>query len=269
MLTSNVFLLGALAGFTIFLGLPVAFISRGAKWKTALNAVAIGILIFLLVEVLQKGWEPVEGSFVAATAGGAGWTAAWAKLAIFAFALSLGLLSLVWFEYRFIHHRAERDAQGNALPLTPAALSTMIAVGIGLHNFSEGLAIGASIASGALTFAVLLAIGFALHNATEGFGIAAPLHGTRPTWGFLALVGLVGGGPTFVGALLGSLWTSEYLDIAFLALAAGALLFVIKELLHHARKIPTPRDGFYVMSAVALGVLLGFGTDLVVTLAGA
>ena len=267
MLDRNVLLMGALAGATIFLGLPIAFLRRGRRLKNIMNAVAIGILLFLLVEVLQKGWEPVETGF--ATANGV-YAPGIAMLLIFAAGLFVGLLSLVWFEYYYLHRAAMRQgAPTTPGSVSPQALSLMIAIGIGLHNFSEGLAIGASAANGALSFALLLAVGFALHNTTEGFGIAAPLHGTKPTWGFLALAGLIGGGPTFVGAVLGSLWTNEYLNVAFLALAGGALLYVIKELLHHTRRIEHPREAFSLMTAVAAGVLLGFGTDLVLTLSGA
>jgi ZIP family zinc transporter len=81
----------------------------------------------------------------------------------------------------------------------------MIAVGIGLDNFAEGLAIGTSAAAGESQLTVLLIVGFGLHNATEGFGLVAPLSaaGTRPSWGRLGLLGLVGGGPTFLGTFVG------------------------------------------------------------------
>src|SRR6202158_1308239 len=103
--------------------------------------------------------------------------------------------------------------------------------GIGLHNFAEGLAIGTSAAAGEISLAVLLVIGFGLHNATEGFGIVAPLAGQRPSWGFLALLGLVGGGPTFAGTLVGQRFVNDIVSIAFLGLAAGSILYVVIELL--------------------------------------
>ena len=78
-----------------------------------------------------------------------------------------------------------------------------IAVAIGLHNFAEGLAIGVSAQAGEIGLATVLIIGFALHNATEGFGIVGPLGGVRPSWRWLGLAGLVGGGPTFLGAMVG------------------------------------------------------------------
>jgi ZIP family zinc transporter len=103
----------------------------------------------------------------------------------------------------------------------------MIATGLGLHNFSEGLAIGQSAVQGQIALASLLII---------GFGIVGPLAGTRPSWGFLGLMGLVGGGPTFLGTILGYSFVSQRISILFLALAAGAILFVIGELYHVARR---------------------------------
>jgi ZIP family zinc transporter len=139
-----------------------------------------------------------------------------------------------------------------------------IATGLGLHNLSEGLAIGESAHAGAIAFAGVLVVGFALHNITEGFGIAAPMT-TDPkpaSWGFLALAGLIGGGPTFIGTWIGYLASSPYLSVAFLAVAAGALLYVLNELFHLGRRLCTP-------PAFAWGLLLGFltayGTDLFLT----
>ena len=141
-----------------------------------------------------------------------------------------------------------------------------IAIGIGLHNFAEGLAIGNSAAAGELSLAVLLVIGFGLHNATEGFGIVAPLTGTRPSWGYLALLGLIGGGPTFVGTLAGQAFVNETLSIAFLGLAAGSILYVVIELLAVARKANLKTVTTW---GVFFGLVLGFVTDAIVTAAGA
>ena len=107
-----------------------------------------------------------------------------------------------------------------------------IAAGIGLHNFSEGLAIGQAATGGELTLAVLLIVGFALHNSSEGFGIVGPLAaaGVRASWGWLGLAGLIGGGPTLLGTIVGSSFSSSYLYVGCLARAGGALLYVIGEL---------------------------------------
>ncbi len=105
-----------------------------------------------------------------------------------------------------------------------------IAVAIGLHNFAEGLAIGVSAKAGAIGLATVLIIGFGLHNATEGFGIVGPLGGVRPSWGWLGLAGLIGGGPTFLGTLVGYQVHSPALELAFYALAGGAILYVVGEI---------------------------------------
>src|SRR5213082_918263 len=121
--------------------------------------------------------------------------------------------------------------------LSPARwLALFIATGIGLHNFSEGLAIGQSVARNEVSLALVLIIGFGLHNATEGFGIVAPLavEDARPSWSFLLLLGLVGGGPTFLGTIVGRSFVNETLFVAFLALAAGSILYVVIQLLNVA-----------------------------------
>ena len=132
--------------------------------------------------------------------------------------------------------RAELAALAERASLT---LGMLIAVAIGLHNFSEGLAIGVSARGGEVALATTLIIGFALHNATEGFGIVGPLGGVRPSWRWIILAGLIGGGPTFVGTLVGYRVTSPALEIAFYTLAAGAILYVVGQLWNSRQ--PPPR----------------------------
>jgi hypothetical protein len=137
--------------------------------------------------------------------------------------------------------------------LTPARwLALFIATGIGLHNFSEGLAIGQAAALDKLSLAYVLVIGFGLHNATEGFGIVAPLTGDAepPSWRFLALLGVIGGFPTFFGTMVGQAWTSTGVSILFLSLAAGSILYVVMELLNVCRL-------FSSKTVTAWGLLLG------------
>ena len=118
-----------------------------------------------------------------------------------------------------------------------------------------------------VTLALVLIIGFGLHNATEGFGIVAPLSGseTRPTWKFLFLLGLIGGGPTFVGTLLGHVWVNETVSVAFLALAAGSILYVVIQLMNVNQKL-----GYKTLVAWMLlaGLSLGFATDFIIEAAG-
>jgi zinc transporter, ZIP family len=163
---------------------------------------------------------------------------------------------------------AVSPARGIAAWSTARRLSLLIAIGIGLHNFGEGLAIGGSAAAGDIGLATILVIGFALHNGTEGFGIVAPLaaEGDRPSWGFLLLMGLIGGGPTFVGTAVGSQFTSDAMSVIFLTLAAGSILYVVIQLLGVAHKNGRKELIYW---GVLLGLAAGFVTDMVVTAGGA
>src|SRR5207244_3413627 len=146
-------------------------------------------------------------------------------------------------------------------------LALLIAIGIGVHNFGEGLAIGQAAAASQISLAVTLIVGFSLHNATEGFGICGPMsgEGTQPSWGFIALLGVIGGLPTFLGTVLGQAWSSEAASVVFFAVAAGSILYVVQELFAVNRKFAHPR---LVAWLVLAGITLGFATDFVVTAAG-
>src|SRR5262249_39354635 len=146
-------------------------------------------------------------------------------------------------------------------------LGMLIAVAIGVHNFSEGIAIGVSARAGESGLAATLVVGFALHNATEGFGIIGPLNGTRPSWRWLGLAGLVGGGPTFLGTIIGYRISAEWLQLGFLALAAGAILYVVGELWGGAIKRATASKNV-ILGGIILGFLLGYASDLVLVYAG-
>ncbi len=164
---------------------------------------------------------------------------------------------------------AEFGKSRSLLHLSPShTLALFIATGIGLHNFSEGLAIGQSSAQGAISLAVVLVIGFALHNATEGFGICAPLSGEAepPSWAFLGIMGLIAGGPTFLGTLIGQSWVSEAISVVFLALAGGSILYVVIELLNVLRGAGSKA---MVTWGILVGLILGFGTDFILVAAGA
>jgi ZIP family zinc transporter len=112
----------------------------------------------------------------------------------------------------------------------------------------------------------VLIIGFALHNATEGFGIVGPLGGVRPSWRWLGVAGLVGGGPTFLGAMLGYQVHSGPLELCFYALAGGAILYVIGEIWAGVRRYGHRELGLYLLAG---GFLLGVATDLIVSYGGA
>ena len=277
---TKILLLGAVAGLTVFLGLPLGRMATSdTRIRSLLSASATGILLFLLWDVLSQGVEPVEGALSAAALDHTGsWLHFAALASVFASCFAAGLMSLVYYD-RLISGRrrtsflsvgaaAVADYEAT-VGLSPAeSLALLIATGIGLHNFSEGLAIGQSAADGKLALAYVLIIGFGLHNATEGFGIVGPLSGgdERPSWGFLGLLGLIGGGPTLVGTIVGQTWVSEPVSIAFLALAAGSILYVVIELLGVCRSFGSRTN---VAWGLMLGLLLGFGTDFVLVAAGA
>jgi zinc transporter, ZIP family len=247
--------LGAIAGATVFLGLPVARMKGLPKSiQGFLNAFATGILVFLLWDILDHAGGPVTAALEQGQRG------TFTGMAIiFAVGVGAGLLGLVYFNRTVFSH----VRQGTPNP-SARSLSLAIATGLGLHNLSEGLAIGESAHVGAIAFTGVLAVGFALHNITEGFGIAAPMttETKQASWRFLGLVGLIGGGPTFVGTWIGYLASSTYFSVAFLAVAAGALLYVLNELFNLGRKLNSP-------PAFAWGLLLGFltayATDLFLT----
>src|SRR5919199_6399693 len=251
MSTAQTLGLGAIAGFTIFLGLPIGRMqSVQASTKAFLAATATGILVFLLWDVLSAAVEPVEGALEDGRTGRFAWLSF-----LLAAGFVVGLMSLVYYDV-WMKRRRRRAFLGPGAASTvefqrehwfagvsPARwLAIFIATGIGLHNFSEGLAIGQSAAADELSLAIVLIIGFGLHNATEGFGICAPLSGDTemPSWTFLGLLGLIGGGPTFIGTAIGQAWVSEALSVAFFAVAAGSILYVVQELFHVNRRFNFP-----------------------------
>jgi ZIP family zinc transporter len=240
--------------------------------------------------VFSAAWTSIDSALVSWHEGHGGLGSAVGYGVLFVVGLTVGLLGLVGYE-RWMARRAvavpppARFGPGAAhaaelaavrrLPWTPARrLALLIAVGIGLHNFAEGLAIGQSSASGAIGLATLLVIGFALHNATEGFGITAPLAGDtdadgtsrRPSWRLLLGLGLIAGGPTFVGTAIGWSVTSEPLSVVFLTLAAGSILYVITQLIGVAAKA---RRSDLLAIGMLIGLVAGFLTDGIVTAAGA
>ncbi len=274
-------LLGAIAGFTIFLGLPVAVLQNlSHKRKGFLNAFALGILIFLIIDVFSHGWDTASTAATSAASGKGSIENAVIDLAALFGGIAIGLLGLVFYETKFMaksfpqilsldnikegdDHLRRLFQEANAYKL-----AMMIAVGIGAHNFSEGLAIGQSYVAGEIGLAIILIIGFGAHNTTEGFGIAGPLTGIlkKPNAKFLAKVGLIGGGPTFVGTILGSLWVSDIAYILFLSMAGGALIYVSMLMYNSGRKQTTNN---VLMVGIFVGLCAGFITDLIVTLGGA
>lgn len=267
-------ILGAIAGLTIFLGFPLALMKASRRTKAFLNALAIGILVFLVVDVFGHAWETTEEAVMSSFAGKAPLLGGISLLITMFGGIILGLIGLALYEARYMkapsaEKKPETGTAGNnTAEIDGLKLATMIAIGIGTHNFSEGLAIGQSYASGVIGLALILIIGFGLHNATEGFGILGPLQSSdkRPPILTLIKLGLIGGGPTFLGTLVGSIWVSPLLYVLFLAFAGGALIFVILLMYSVAVKQTTNTT---VMTGIAVGLLAGFFTDMIVSLGGA
>jgi zinc transporter, ZIP family len=279
-------ILGFIAGVTILLGLPLGRLRTPRHSRTTpsmrvfLNALAIGILIFIMWDLLTHAWETIDAT-LSKLHDGEGSIAPVIGFGALLFAgLGVGLLTLAGYE-RWLAGEGQVPLLGpgamaadeltfrKAGPMTAARrLALLIAVGIGLHNFGEGLAIGGSAAQGKIALATLLVTGFALHNATEGFGIVAPLatDTEQPGWGFLLLLGLIGGGPTMLGTLVGHQFSSEPVSLVFLTLAAGSILYVIIQLVAIALK-GGHRSLLYW--GVWAGLVAGFATDMLLTAGGA
>src|SRR5256714_5074247 len=276
--------LGALAGFTIFLGLPFARLELlGGRSRIALAMFSVGVLAFLFVDVMEHAFSIVEGAVNGFKDGDQSLGHAAGLAVLLGGGFAAGTAGLAALEAQMRPSKAglppiaggspELSVQGaiameqEAAAARARALRTgmTIAAAIGLHNFAEGLAIGVSASTGEISLATVLIIGFALHNATEGFGIVGPLGSVRPTWGWLALAGLVGGGPTFLGSIVGYNVTSQPLELAFYAVSAGAILYVIGEVWNAMRRYGHRELEMWML---ALGFFVGIATDLIVAYGG-
>ena len=243
---------GALATFALiglYVGvLPVAIgllwhplVARlGRRGLEFVLALTIGLLLFLLVDATDEGLEAARelpGSFQGA--------ALFAACAAGAY-LALETLS-GWLRNR---RRAQEGHAGWAAAL-------LIAIGIGLHNLGEGLAIGAAFSLGEAALGTLLIVGFMLHNTTEGLAIVAPLSRARVRAGDLMQLGLIGGAPTIAGAWIGGTLYSPAWAVVFLAMGAGAIAQVTRQI---ARQLAgdQPVISFFATRDALAGLLSGF-----------
>lgn len=192
------------------------------QWLRIFMAATIGLLGFLAVDAYLEGTEIAEQS--SGAFGGAG------LLFIGAAVAYLGLVAVDR------HMRARRE-RAKAAGASGFALSLLVAIGIGLHNLGEGLAIGAAYAIGELALGAFLVFGFALHNTTEGVAIVAPLSGgKRPSFARLVMLGLIAGAPAILGAFIGASAFNPELVALLIGFGIGAIAQVIVQL------VPTIRD---------------------------
>ena len=278
-------LLGALAGFTIYLGLPFGRLQiMGDRLRVGLAMFAVGVLAFLFVDIFEHALGIVEKPVEAFKNGEEGIGEALGLVALLGAGFAAGTAGLATLE-RWMRPKgptrppiaggsvdaltvedAERlEAEAESTRRSALQMGMTIAAAIGLHNFAEGLAIGVSASTGEIALATVLIIGFALHNATEGFGIVGPLGSVRPSWRWLGLAGLIGGGPVFLGSIVGYNVTSEPLELAFYGVAGGAILYVIGEVWNGVRRYGHREVGLWLLSA---GFFVGIATDLVVVYGG-
>jgi zinc transporter ZupT len=237
--------IGALVGILpIALGLLwlPALRTASAAWLAAFMAFTAGLLTFLGVEALAEAFE-LQAALPAAL-GGAG-------LVLVGVALSFLGMTLL----------AGRLARGGTA--TGLVLAVLIAIGIGVHNLGEGLAIGASFAVGELQLGTFLIVGFMVHNVTEGLGIAAPVAKARVTVLMLAGLALVAGAPAIVGAWIGGYTSSDVLGALFFAIAAGAAFQVVVEVGRYvARQAPGGLRSGYAVGGFLAGILAMYATGI-------
>ena len=217
-------------------------------WLAAFMALTAGLLAFLALDALAEALE-----LQAALPGALGGTGL-VLLGVVGSYLALTLLS----------RRLSAGAAG--APAAGAALALLVAVGIGVHNLGEGLAIGSSFALGELTLGTFLVVGFMIHNVTEGLGIAAPLaEGRRTSLLAAGALALVAGAPTIPGAWIGGYVTSDLLGVLFFSIAAGAALQVVLEVGRFvARRAPGGLSSGPVVGGFLAGLAVMYATGLLV-----
>jgi zinc transporter ZupT len=167
----------------------------------------------------------------------------------------------------FVSQRlAAKRQTARAASLEGVALASLVAIGIGLHNLGEGLAIGSSIALGELALGTFLIVGFMVHNITEGLGIAAPIAaGERIGRMQLAALALIAGAPAVVGGWIGGFLTSDLLGVLFFAVAVGAALQVVVEVVRYvARRAPGGIRSGHVIGGYLAGIAVMYITGLLV-----
>jgi len=212
-------------------------------------ALTAGLLLFLAIDSIEESIE-VSNENLANSFNGT---------LLVATVIVLSFLTLYYLGNKIV-------AKADSLNFSkPVAIGLMISIGIGLHNFGEGLAIGAAVGIGSIAFSTFLIVGFALHNTTEGIAIAAPMSRGKLMLGKLAIMGMIAGTPAIFGAWIGGFAYSPFTSVIFLAIGAGAIFQVILVLMKWIQK---ENDGnlstLSVVSGFAIGMLVMYLTSILV-----
>lgn len=251
--------LGAFALLGIYVGVIPVFLgilwlpflrSLSGRWYSFLLSLTAGLLVFLGVDALEDALgnaEQVPGPYQG--------------VALILIGLSLSLLGL-YAVSGWLQRGRDSSALGAGL-----LLAYTVAFGIGVHNLGEGLAIGGAYALGEFATGFLLVVGFMVHNLTEGVAVVAPVVRSRFKWRHLLWLGLLAGGPTIAGTLLGAFAYTALWAVLFLAIGAGAVFQVVIEIARHQARqggVASLASG-WSLAGFALGLGLMYVTGLFVT----
>jgi len=212
-------------------------------------ALTVGLLLFLGIDSVKEAFdvssENLSGSFNGEL--------------LIATTLVLSFLGLYYASEKL-------TGKADSLKISkPVAIGLMIAIGIGLHNFGEGLAIGAAIGLGSIAFSTFLIIGFALHNTTEGLAIAAPMSRGKLMIGKLIILGIIAGAPAIFGGWVGGFAYSPFSAVIFLSIGAGAIFQVIVIILKWIREEGEKNlSSASVVSGLAIGMLIMYATSILI-----
>jgi len=225
------------------------FIKRIGKNKyNFFLALTVGLLIFLGIDAMLEGFEVSKENLSANFNGG------------------LLIITIALLSFLGLYYSAEKLTSRTGLTASskPFAIGLMIAIGIGLHNLGEGLAIGAAIGLGQVALSTFLIVGFALHNTTEGIAIASPLAKTKSPISKIILLGLIAGAPAIFGTWIGGFFYSPYTAIIFLSIGAGAIfqvaLVILKWIYQSEQKLVQAS----IVSGIGAGMLIMYLTSILV-----
>jgi zinc transporter ZupT len=225
------------------------FIKRISKAKyNFFLAITVGLLLFLGIDAIEEAVE-VSDEFLGSSFNGA---------LLVATVVIISFLGLFYSGNKLVERTKSSPFS------KPVALGLMIAIGIGLHNFGEGLAIGASVGLGEIAFSTFLIVGFALHNTSEGFAIAAPMAKGKPMIGKLFGLGLIAGAPAIFGAWLGGFLFSPFAAIIFLSIGAGAIFQVVVAIMRWIREGDKELSSASVAAGVSIGLVIMYLTSILV-----